>query len=94
MTSSWRSDASLFLIFPRPLDHRYYRRSARGGWSCGPPTGMTSGSKPHSTHRTTVTAGFGSPFQRNRYVFPFLTFMTSAGRKQATHVPRGRRTLG
>ncbi len=48
----------------------------------------------HSHHRTTETDGFGWPCQRNRYVLPFRTFMTSAGRKPARHVPLRRRTLG
>ena len=39
-------------------------------------------------------SGIGPPPQRRRYVAPFRTFMTSAGRKQARQVPPVRRTLG
>jgi len=45
-------------------------------------------------HRTTDTEGFGAPLQRKRYVLAFLTFITSAGRKHARHVPFARRTVG
>src|SRR5271165_2122108 len=39
-------------------------------------------------------SGSGTALHRRRYVAPFRTFMTSAGRKQATEVPPARRTLG
>jgi hypothetical protein len=38
--------------------------------------------------------GTDGPFQQKRNVDPFRTFVTNAGRKQAMHVPCGRRTLG
>lgn len=45
-------------------------------------------------HRSTVTAGSGRPLHVNRYVLPVRTLATSAGRKQATHVPPFCLTLG
>ena len=46
-----------------------------------------AGDREPGSHRPTVTTGSGLPCHVKRYVFPRRTFVTSAGLKQATHVP-------
>src|SRR5262249_27651797 len=52
------------------------------------------GARARWTLEITEISGSDLPFHVNLCVFPFRTFITSAGRKHARHVPPSRRTLG